>query len=272
METEIKIMQFLAKYTYLSKSQLIWLWIKVSDRTFYKVLARLREPACWFIATRSFAPHPKHGAREDIHYLKPRGRKYLIEQHKWQPWDITIPIGSSRFYADYDHRKRTIRIQILLSDLVLKNEWNIILYTNYFTWIKKESGKWRESSTKTLAGNSFLRADSIILIQRGDTKQLFCLEVHNGYDIIRIVEQLKQYWKALSEWSPSKKYKLKVVCRVLVVFEHLKTLQATVERLHYEPYFRYLKSYFLFHQFDQLQVNPSSQWLDINRNSNSIHK
>lgn len=85
MNTEIQVMEHLARYTYLSKSQLNWLGVSVSNKTFYKVVERLREPSCNYIATRSFAPHPKYGALENIHYLKPRGRKYLIEQQKRQP-------------------------------------------------------------------------------------------------------------------------------------------------------------------------------------------
>lgn len=262
MDVALTILEHLATYSFLTKSQINYLWIVVCDKTYYQIMKRLREPSCRYVQTRKFPPHPKYWALEDMHYLLPRWRKYLIHQQKRQPWNITMPFWASRFTTDYDHRKKTIRIHIVLKRAFDQSGYNIQHYAHYFKGAPIPQTWWRECSTKIAVHDGFLRADSIYLIKNDSKHRLFCVEMHNGYDVIRIIQQLKQYWKALSLGSPSKKYGLSISCVVLVVFEYESTMHTTIERMQQDVFFTHLKPYFLFKTFSKLFTTSLIDWLD----------
>lgn len=138
MDKEIQILHRLATYLYLCPSQLDRLGCNVSRKTLYKLLHRLREPKSWLINSRTFRGHPKYGALEQMHFLTPKGRRYLIDQCWRHPCTIKTPIGTSYFYQDYMHRKRTIDVHIALRAYFSQHWWAILLYDSYFEWKSQE--------------------------------------------------------------------------------------------------------------------------------------
>jgi len=49
-----------------------------------------------------------------MHYLSEKGRKHIFREHGWPSNKIHAPIGNSKFYKDYWHRRFTIDVHIAL--------------------------------------------------------------------------------------------------------------------------------------------------------------
>jgi len=199
----------------------------------------LTEKPVSYIGQKKFWYHPKLGKVEDLYYLKPRGKKYLVNEHLRDPVDINLPLGSKLFWNDYHHRKETINIRIGIEQDAKAKWYTIDFYDMYFTGKSIPWKKGRECSTSIKVWDWKIKADSIFLLRKPDgTKSLFCLEYHNGTEVKRIVEQLKRYVRAMSDGTPSTKYGLEIWNYVLNVFAHETVKRSVEEAVDHDVYFR----------------------------------
>ena len=136
----------------------------------------LVEKQVGFVGQKKFGYHPNYGKVEDLYYLKPRGKQYLINEYSWDKEDIHLPLWSRLFYNDYHHRKETINIRIHVEKEVEQKWYHLDFYDMYFTWKSVPGRKWRVCSTEIEIPNWKIKADSIFCITwPGGVKQLYCL-------------------------------------------------------------------------------------------------
>lgn len=263
MELGIRVLEYLSTYKFLSLNQFRMLWVIESNKTIYSVLKSLRSKERRMIWTIKFRYNPKYWRVEDIHYLKIKWKKYLINEMKYRDKKVKMPIWNTLFYKDYFHRKTCIDIHIFISRAIKLSKWNLLFYDQYFESIKLPHKKRRETSTKIEVWEKSIRADSIFWISNSDSKYLYALELHNWFRVLKICQQLENYVDVLASWSLSLKYQLPVVSRILVVFEKSSTLRSTIERLNQHPKFKNMKEYFLFTTIKWISESPIMNWVSI---------
>jgi hypothetical protein len=265
---QLYILRQLATYKFLTLSQFRLCGLSVCSDTMYKHLSVLKEK--WLSGKQSYAYAPKYGKVEDVHFLKPKWRDYLVKRSNLLKSEIKMPIGTVKRIVQYEHRKKTIDIHIQIKKSCHQHDINLDLYDSYFEGRSRPVKTWRESATKIRVWDSFIRPDSIFLISDHWVQNLFCLELHNGYRLKKIIEQLKPYAYALAQGTPSIKYNIHRSARVLVVFEKESTCKHAIEHLAQDSFYKYLKEYFLFITYDQLMVTPLSGRTTLNKKSVSL--
>ena len=92
MDKRVRILELLAKYKFLSRSQFIKLGLEVSRNHFTNLMKSLTEKSISFVGQKKFGYHPKYGKVEDLYYLKPKGKKYLINEHSRDTENIHLPL------------------------------------------------------------------------------------------------------------------------------------------------------------------------------------
>lgn len=259
---EGQILLALAKYKFLTTSQLMTLWIANHKPNLSRCIKKLTELSRPLIWRNTFGFHPTKWRLEDIYYLTPDGAHIIIDQTWKDPEEVLLPKGKATLFSqDYYHRKNTVSIQIALSLAAQKNGREIPLYFRYFDKLGNARANTLISTTRIpLSGaNEFLIPDFIFLVEQNRKQFFYCWEMYNGKDTKRVITQLKKHVKALETGAPSIKFNLDKANRVLSVFEHKSNLEAVLERIKEENFFANLEDFFLFKHLDDLLAEPFSQ-------------
>lgn len=226
-DAQVKVIKHLAVYKFLTTSQLVKLGV-ASDRTnVHKHIVGLRDRKNPFIMCATAKVIPGAGRLEAVYYLANMG----VEAAKsLELPEVKFPVSKQISHTqDYLHRKAVIDCEIALRETGIK----IDFFDRYFDTIgNNRVASNLTSKTKIEYTNGTLNADAIFMLDvtQLETKYLYCLEIHNGKDTKRALEQMAAYVTALEIKAPSKKYGFERGCRVLWVFEHEGTMNATRER------------------------------------------
>lgn len=263
MDNHIKVLQDIGKYKFLTCSQLSRLNVDMKRKGLYKLLKELREPERNFIDRQTYRYNPKYWRVEDVHYLLPKGKEYLITHNKEQYEHIKSSKHKTLFYEDYHHRTSLVDLHISLYEMCQKNGLEIKWLESYFERGSTNSNNRRETATKLKLDKSFIISDSIFLIEDKGFKRLFCLELHNWQRAKKICDQMITYTDILSEGIVSKKYWEECPSIVLIVFEHLSTLKTCVERLRALSKFDRMRKYFLCNTIHNLKEKPDTFWVSL---------
>jgi len=263
--TQTKILLELARYKFLTTSQMIRLGVATKRSNLSPHLKRLREGGRPYIARIEFGTHPREGRLEDFYYLKRKAKKALIEDLQIPENKIQLPIGTSTlFYNDYFHRKFTIDCQIATYQAAEEKGWEVVFFERYFdkTGSNRRGDTSRAKTRIDMNDGNYLIADGVFMLQTEVEKELYCLEMYNGKDTKRVHNQLRQYVQALAGGSPSIKYDHKSAdgsryrgCRVLSVFEYESCMDAVIERVEKDSLFTNMREVFLFEKLMNLENN-----------------
>lgn len=258
--TQTDMLLALARYKFLTTSQMILLGISKHRSNISKHLKELREGKRPFVGRMEFGTHPKQGRLEDFYYLTPRAKKSLMDGLQMQADEIQLPIGTSTlFNNDYFHRKFTIDCQIATYQMAEQKGWEVLFFERYFdkTGSNRKGGTSRAKTKIDMDDGHYLIADGVFMIEKeeiGD-RDLYCFEMYNGKDTKRVHKQLRQYVQAFANGSPSIKYNHRTPdgsrykgSRVLCVFEHASCMEAVVQRIETDPLFAHMRELFLFEE------------------------
>ncbi len=268
-ESKLKILESLAKYKFLTTKQFLRLGIVKYRSNLVPLLKDLRDRQRPLISRVSFGIHPKYGRLEDVYYLTKWGVRFLIENLNYEKDKIRYPIGtSSLFFRDYFHRIYTVDFHIEYSLWAKRNEYNILFFYTYFDKVGANRSKHKkrlEALTKIELNNGedYIIADAISMFETPERKYLFSLEVYNGKDTKRIINQLKKHIIALSEGKPSLQYNFKRGSRVIAVFELENTMKAVLDRINKEEDFEEFEDYFLFKTIDDVKKDFFNHWFNL---------
>lgn len=123
----------------------------------------------------------------------------LLEYTDLEEEEILIPKGRATYFSqDYFHRKYTIDTQIAIHQEAKKQGMEVSFFVRYFDKV----GSARKGGLTSLAkinidSKNFIIPDGIFMIDRGGEQYLYCLEIYNGKDTKRVVNQLKKHIRAL---------------------------------------------------------------------------
>lgn len=119
------------------------------------------------------------------------------------PGEIKIPIGTATlFYQDYFHRKNTVSCEIAMSLRAEQNNLDILFCTRYFDTMgnNRRDKNLRSQNKFSLKENkTFLVPDMVFRTSEvtGAKESLYTLEMYNGKNTLRTLEQLKKHIEAI---------------------------------------------------------------------------
>lgn len=261
--TQENILLLLAKYKYLTSHQLQRLGVSPRLSTINTHLRALRErPRPLVKAYEPFHPH-RVGRLGRMHFLTPASMRLLKDKRpEFWAW-IKVPTAP-QFAMDFLHRRSIIDVQIALEQLFGYTDQFGQATSLYFdcNGNMRRDGNLAPSTRLTLSSGKHVDPDLICNYEMNGQRFLFCVEMANGSDTKRIVNQVLQYRQVLWEGSLSKKLGLKVGFRILFVFEKESTLKAVLwvgrkipGKANWTQTFSALEGYFLFAHLPDLLKN-----------------
>ena len=131
-ESELKILESLARYKYLTTKQMMTLKILSQRANLYPRLKNLLDGKKALIKKNVFGVSAQ-GRLEDFYFLTNYGKDFLIENLDQEQEEIKLPTGtSSLFSRDYKHRLECINFYIYFDLWAKENHINIIMLNYYF--------------------------------------------------------------------------------------------------------------------------------------------
>lgn len=267
---QANILIALSKFKYMTKKHFIAYQIGTKKNgTLHNNLMLLRDKK--LLNRYGFSVTPMIGGRlEDIYFLTEKGAKIVAEN-----LDITLDLirypnrSTTEFKNDYNHRVATVSTMISFVLWAENQGYEIDFFDTYYDKVgsqrKSETGI--QSKTRLdLPNETNISPDAIIKYDHKDKSYLFCIEVYNGKDTKRVIEQLRKLSYATFEGIPSKKYGHNKGNRNLIVFEHESYIQATIDRIKQDPYlsqFEGLERFFYFKSIEATKNDFGGSWRDL---------
>jgi hypothetical protein len=270
-ESELKILEALARYKFLTVSQLDFLNILKNKVGLYARLRELRAGKKPYIRSNVFGIMPGKGRLEDFYFLDKRGKEFLIENLGYTEDKIKIPKGrATLFQRDYFHRKRTIDFFLYFDNFLIKNENSHIIFLDYYFDKIGDNRKAKNLTAKNKieieeTGGGFI-PDIITKFRYKGVPYLFFIEQHNGKDTKKLLKQLYYHLLAIEQGAGAEKYNMNKSHRVVVIFEFESILNATIERVQQIQDFQGFEKFFIFKTSKDLEKDFFNNWKDLNNN------
>ena len=239
-----RVMVALAHYKFLTVSQLTRLGSGSKGRT-QEAVRKLIEAG--LVANSHYGGVTRNGAGrvESISYLTAKGARVLLENnHHLDLKAIKYPKSiNSIFKNDYLHRISTINTWISFEEWAKATGQEVAFFHTYFdklgSQIKQEEDIPLQSITRLdFKNGTYIEPDAIFLSEGQGKKCFFILEVCNGKDTKRHVEQIRQNVYAIYNGIPTDKYKQNKSPRLLCTFETENQLKLALDKISEDAYFQ----------------------------------
>lgn len=266
-ETQSEILLALARFKFLTTSQINTL-VQKENAWLRKQILQLYKRSKPSIERISFGFHPKKGKLENVYYLTKYGQKVLCEAFDMAEDEIKMPLGtSSLFYKDYNHRKNTIDCQIALFRSMENTVFEVEFFDTYFDKVgnNRKDGNLQAKNRIDLSGENYIIPDGVFVLRSGDHRFLYLLEMYDGRDTKRVMEQVRKHAAAIGLGSPSIKYGIQKSHRILCIFEHESNKKAVLERMQADSVLAELKNHFLLKSLANMHGQTfRDRWDNIN--------
>lgn len=217
--TKTKILLSLARYKFLTISQMLKLEIATQRSNITSNLSKLKEGRHPLIGQINFPFIPHHGRCENMYYLKPRAKEILIDELFLDEKGIKVPLGASvAFTSDYWHRKYTIDSFIQLDLEAKANGEEILFFDYYFDKLDKSTNGTNAKNKIELSNGNYIIPDGVFVKQKADKQELWLFELFNDLEATRPYETILKHREALMLGTPSEKYGFTKANKVLCIF------------------------------------------------------
>ena len=174
---------------------------------------------------------------------------------------------------DYTHRRNTIDIHLHLYLWTKTTDFEITFFDTYFDKIgnNRRDKNLQAKNRIDLSNNDYIIPDGITVIETGDTQLLYLVEMYDGKDTKRVLQQLRKHAQAISLGTPSLKYGFQKSNRVLSIFEHDSNMKAVLSRIRQEQLFDAMTNHFLFKTLENIQTQDfMDSWLNLEGKKKSM--
>ena len=265
-ESELKILEGLAKYKYLTTSQMHYLKILKNKEGLYQRLRQLRAGKKPLIKNNIFGVFAGKGRLEDFYFLTKYGVNFLIENTEFEEEEIKAPKGTSTLFArDYYHRLETINFYLYFINWINEHQDLEEVFLDYYFDKVGNNRKTKNLRAKNKIDieqtGGYIIPDIVVNFTHKNTPYLFFIEQHNGKDTKKLLKQLYYHLLALEEGAGAEKYKMKKNHRIAVIFEHKGILKATIERMQTIEEFKAFEKFFIFKTNEDLKQDFYNNWL-----------
>jgi DNA-binding PadR family transcriptional regulator len=197
---------------------------------------------------------------ENIYFLTPLGKEFLLSHKNVFADDIKIPVSSNPVVVkDYFHRLAFVNTHIAIYQYLQTSGVPLAFFYTYFD--KTGSVKKGNLAAKTkvpLDGYAFYIPDGVFVV----ANTLYLLEMYCDRDTKRIINQLGVHAKAIALGTPAKAFSVAANPYVLSVFAHDGIKEAVIKRLKAIDGFTQMKHLFYFTTLEDLQHEFTS-WRNI---------
>lgn len=266
--SHVDCLRALARYKYLTHAQLQGLRLSVQHLTHLtKVTGELRKAG---LTERILPPIvPGKGRAEALHYLTPKGAKFLADLDGVSVREIGFHPVFSTISVDYWHRRTLIDFQIALDQGLEATPLVVGVFNRYFdkTGANRtndpEVGHLRSMSRVELGKDFYIIPDAIFTVQDAadpSKRVLFCLEIAMGDKTKQNLEQIRKHIYAMRSGAIPEAYGTKTGYRCLHLFERSELKEAVVRRFHEIPDAAAFREYFLFAEAEAFRADPLRCW------------
>jgi len=201
---------------------------------------------------------------ENIYHLTEAGKAVLFENDKIFT-DIRVPIGKPLVVQDYSHRKAYQSLCIELVELFRSKGILLTLFASYFdkTGNNRKDANLSSKTKIALSENSFFMPDGVMITTFENKRSLYLLELYNGRDTIRVLQQLSKHTLAISKGTPGKTFDINANPFVLSSFEYEGCKDAVIKKLQQNERFTPMKQFFFFASQQDVLKDCVNAWRNI---------
>ncbi len=265
-QTQTNFLQLLAKYKFLTVSQLHLLQVVKHKVSIYRVLNNLKDGSKPLISYQDFGFNPRHGKLEQILYLSKYGKKFLIEELGMEEYQIKMPSSNTLINQDYHHRIWTIDFHIQL-DLFLQFEDGYIYFFDfYFDKAKRVAGQKYARAKNRIdikANDKFIVPDGVVKFKYNKKDYLYLFEQHNSKDSGKLMTQIINHCLVIKESGAKEKYKYDRNNRVVIIFEFESTKDAVIKRAIANESLEKFSNFFLLKTNQTLAFDFNNSWQNL---------
>ena len=264
--TECTIMESLAKYRFLTTSQLRVLTGGKSLPYVRQLLRSLKKDRQFVKSFR--VTITSHVRAEDTFYLTQAGAD-LINSDKLLGL-VTVPqSGKVQIVRDYHHRKASIDCFIHAHMHLEQHCIHVTEFVTYYDHVGSTKDNTLQSKAQLLLHDGRrVIPDGIFVIEKDSKTKLLLVEMFcdDSRNLQRVLQSIATHAKVLAQGVASKKYGVQDNAIVLCAFSHEKTLESIVNRLRENERFASLSPYFFFANLPDIKAGFGKAWRDIHDN------
>lgn len=268
---QLAILKALAQYKFLTSAHLEKLGVMSHRKNINDRIADLRKLIKPLVHTNRFGVYPKIGKLSDYHHLSKEGKQFLIEEMGFNETDIKAPVGTtSPFHNDYFHRTYTIDFQIALRQWAVATKVDVVFFDTYFDKVgnNRKNANLRAKTRLDLPNKKYFIPDANFMLELSDgARELYSLEIHNGRNTKKLLQQLSNHLTVLATGSINTKYAYAYAHRILIVVEYQATMDIILERIASNPKFQHVQEHFLFKPLEHVWSGEVFwKWKDMREN------
>lgn len=264
-----KILCALGKYKFLTSLQAWTIIGNKNIQSIYNDLRILRGKE--LVDCIVYGGVSKSGTMHKLNYLTTKGAKVVAEILQTELDSIKFPKSTNTLVKnDFIHRIHTID-QHIAFDKWFEQSHELLFFDRYFDKLgsqrKQADGALHSKTRVQLDDINFINPDVIFAYGTIQKPNLFVLEIANGLDTKRIVQQVKGGIYAAYTGAVADKYQLQVTPKLLVALEHEGTKNAVMQRVKMDGYlneFEGLENFLFFALQAQSKESWATSWQDIN--------
>jgi len=274
---QVSILENLAKYKFLTTSQLIYLGTYKNIRRLRESISALAQRTHPLVTKIVYPPSPHGGRVENLHHLTQNGVNFLIEELGYYENDIRYTKNTQNLmFRDYHHRVNTIYTQIFATQWADKNNIEIDIYDSYFD---KDGANNTKISDKLpsrakpkidIDEKLYLIPDSVFLFKHNGRDNLFLIEIQNGLDTGLLLKKIRLHQTIISRGLASLKYGLDYDNKSLFLFQLQESKDALLNRIHTLHRIENFKNHFLFKTLDEATEDFYTGWTQIDGNTTNL--
>ena len=188
-----------------------------------------------------------------------------MENNKVFDEDIKIPVGVPLVVRDFQHRKNFIDLQIAIYQYLHAQEIEIELFHAYYdkTGNNRSDSNLQSKTKIELGGGDFFMPDGILISDNNGDKSILLLEMYNGKDTLRTVNQIAKHARAIAVGAAGKKFNIPKNPFVLCAFEFETAKQAVMKRLAQNDRFTPVGEFFYFGTLSEIQKEFKAAFLNL---------
>lgn len=173
---------------------------------------------------------------QKLHYLTRKGAAIVAESEGIELESVKYPKSTNTLVKnDFLHRIATIDLMIAFDERIDKMGYEKLFFDVYFDMVgsqRKQAESALKSKTRIqLDDRQFIDPDGIFAFEDGNGVRLFVLEVANGHDSKRVLEQIRRNLIASYKGLVGDKYGIAQTATLLVVFDRPELLKGTMQRV-----------------------------------------
>ena len=213
------------------------------------------------IGELDFGAVPGRGRLPWLYFLTKLGADLLASARKDLD-EVPYVMRATKFNNDYWHRVYTVDFHIALRAFADRQHHRVKNFKTYFEYARQN-----ESVTRIPLKSGFIVSDAISMLDCADGhERLLVFEMANGSDAGQIEKQIDRYVEAFEEEAIEVAVGVKGddSCRVLFVFEHVRTFENLKKRLADDLQFQEWSDKFFCKPREWLETEPfRASWLRL---------